>query len=586
MHLSIHTNTKIQELFSNKISVFLLSAIYIVAGCLLIGIEPKVKNAWGIVFWASAILLAIALLFDKKQTEPIQVNWRTVSIFLGLFLVALLIRLVRLDSLPVSLNGDEGSSGLNALEFINGERNNIFIPGWLSFPGLHPFIQSIFIRILGRTVVGVRMSSAIIGALTAPVLYLVSRKMFNEKIALFSAIFLCGFAIHNHMSRIGLNNIWDAFWLLIIVCEMWNGIKNGDTKGYIFAGLAIGFSQYFYTTSRIFILLTLAIVLVFVLTQWKNTRLQLKKIAAMYYLGGIVMSPLYVFYAKAPQEFLAPFDRASGVKNYLNPMALLGKYWNAIRALVFTPMQEYFVRSTPLVRMPSVVFFFLGIVFLILFLVRKKFKDERTFLIFGWIIAILFGAAFSVNVYAAQRYTALLPAIALIVGIGIYESVNSVGYLFKFKAKPALIIGLILACLCAIMDIQFYFRWKPSVNTRNENGSIAYDLARYFAVNEDPQREVIFFGYPVMGYGSIPCLPYLVPDDQTHPISMTGHWGEAEETPTSYGDHLTFVFMDARQDDYQDIKRRFPGGYSIDRCINDFDWTGCYHIYEWKAVHQ
>ncbi len=82
--------------------------------------------------------------------------------------------------------------------------------------------------------------------------------MFGKRTAWFTAVFLSAFHFHIHFSRIGLNNIWDGFWYVVTIGALWYGWEKDRRNAYILAGLSLGISQYFYSSSRTILALILA----------------------------------------------------------------------------------------------------------------------------------------------------------------------------------------------------------------------------------------------------------------------------------------------------------------------------------------
>ncbi len=120
------------------------------AASLLAGFEAKMHQPWhAAAAWVIAILLMILgslrfpIRFDKPNLPPWEIAAALAILGLGAYL-----RLSNLGEIPWLLTGDEGSAGLTAIQFINGERNNIFTTGWFAFPSLFYFLQSLPIRLL------------------------------------------------------------------------------------------------------------------------------------------------------------------------------------------------------------------------------------------------------------------------------------------------------------------------------------------------------------------------------------------------------------------------------------------------------
>ncbi|NSW53180.1 MAG: glycosyltransferase family 39 protein [Anaerolineae bacterium] len=589
------SENEIMQFFDRHQKKFLPLLVLLLAfwGSIAIGDQALIADWWGVILWVTAIVLCFHIMVGFSSLHKIQVNWRTVAIFVSLFLLAFLVRVIRIHHLPALLNGDESGSALDAVKFLQGEWNNIFTSGWFSFPAMHPFIQAIYIRLIGANAAGVRMSSVVIGALTIPVLYLVAREMFDEIVALAAAILLSVLPIHNHMSRIGLNNIWDPFFFLAAIGFLWRGWKRESRFSYFIAGLALGFSQYFYATSRALIPLILLVIGVLFLVDRGKTRSQAYWLIFMLVLGAVVMMPLYYFYTKHPMDFQAPFVRVSVFDRDWMPVQLqngrtvLSVVWyqvaTAVKGIISFPVHGYYEAGTPILLMPAAFLFELGFILMAVQLVIRKFRDERVLLIFGWMVTIVLGVVLSVDTPASQRYTAVLPALSLVAAYGLVEGVNLVKLIINRRSMNLRWVVSLVVLLIFTRESWFYLETFPHRDTLGGvNTLIANDFAAYLNATDEPFREVIFYGYPNMGYDSIAALPLLVPDVHLY-TSMTGRWGEVPETPQSPGDRLTFFFLDVNFAEALHIQELFPGGFLFDRCIrNSPIWNGCYYIYEYR----
>ena len=201
------------------------SICLVVIATLADGYEAKMLNPLATMFcWAGAIFLVIAAAWEQKL-QKITISRPTLIWFLVIFLVALALRVINMTYIPVVLSGDEASSGLHTVNFLKGYTNNPFNVGWFSFPSLYFLLQSVGISILGQTTVGLRVTAAIIGALTVATLYLAVRAMFGQRTALIAAAILAFSHFHINFSRIGLNNIWDGLGFVVAIGALWWGWK-------------------------------------------------------------------------------------------------------------------------------------------------------------------------------------------------------------------------------------------------------------------------------------------------------------------------------------------------------------------------
>jgi len=141
---------------------------------------------------------------------------------LVVLLISLLLRIYDITENPPGFFCDEALHGYEACAVLRsgmdsyGERYPLFPRGfgW----GINPvyfwmLIPSVYI--FGKTIMAVRITSAICGSLTVLFLYLSVKKIFDERTALISALLLCFNPWHLHFSRIGFEAITAPLFLII-----------------------------------------------------------------------------------------------------------------------------------------------------------------------------------------------------------------------------------------------------------------------------------------------------------------------------------------------------------------------------------
>ncbi len=175
---------------------------------------------------------------------------------------------------------------------------NPFSVAYASQPTLFHYILRLTLDLFGRNIWALRFSSAIIGSIAIVVTFAMVDLVSDRKTALFCAIMMTSYHFHVHWSRMGLNNIWDTLWVPLMVTGYIYGWKKGWEGGAVISGLALGFSQYFYSGAKIgfFLLIFLAFSL------W-NQQTTLK--SRVIYLGKLVISAICVV---APLFFFAIFN--------------------------------------------------------------------------------------------------------------------------------------------------------------------------------------------------------------------------------------------------------------------------------------
>lgn len=254
--------------------------------------------------------------------------------------IAFYLRVAYLDIVPVAVHGDEGEMGMEALRVLGiGEPLAPFRVGWGPHPNLFYYLQAITIRIFGRNEIGLRILSPFFGAACVPIIFYIG-KMNWGKVAGYTGAWLVTVShFHIQYSRLGLNNIESAFFMVLFIFliliasknEMNNSIvqaNENDVKDifnknqtyflYILIGLTAGIAQYFYVGSRLILLIGFPIF--FYLYFQKKIIISQLLVVILSFL--IVFSPMGVHYLRHPNDFSTRVDTVS----IFNPDNIRNKY--------------------------------------------------------------------------------------------------------------------------------------------------------------------------------------------------------------------------------------------------------------------
>ncbi len=516
-----------------------------------------------VVAWSLGIGLAIVGGVQWSR-EKIHVSRSTWLWTFSITVLAFLIRGIATDRIPIFLSGDEGSSGIVSANFIKGEWNNIFTTAWFSFPSLFSFLQSLSIRAFGQSIAALRIPSALIGALTVAATYLCGKKMFGQRAGLLAALFLSAFHFHIHFSRIGLNNIWDGFWYVVTLGALWYGWQYESRKGYVVAGIGLGFAQYFYSSSRMLFGVILIGVILAALFQRARLRQAWSHLIVMGLLAFVIVLPLACFYIKEPVQFLAPFQRVSILGGWLDQrVAITGQpAWQILlmqirtgfQAYTLTPILFWYAPEIPLLQPIGATLFYIGLIFFVL-----QDTDSRFVVLALWLIAFGFIGGFSESAPASQRYVAAAPVCALIVGYGLHKSAQVGEQLWPKLSKVFMVSTYVIMLLVMVVDLKFYFSEytsKSEIQNVTSNGTIAQSIANYLQTKPSGVQ-VAFLSSANMGYYSIPSIQYLAP--QVDGINIAVPWAEYDRS-TLTSPNIVFIFLPERQNEVIPVTEEYPGG--------------------------
>jgi 4-amino-4-deoxy-L-arabinose transferase-like glycosyltransferase len=566
----------------NSMVIAILATV--AAGTSSLMISAKVA----VIAWGLGILLAV--IGSWRRDAPAAkfpagaVSW---ALLVGAF--AFLLRFLWVGQIPLVLTGDEGSTGLDALGFINGGVNNLFgIFGWHPFPSLYFFIESISVEFLGRTVVALRLPSALAGALTVSGLYLVARAMYGHRVAIVSAAFLAAMHYAVQFSRLAVMNIWDGLWFVVTLGALWYGWKTGRRAAWILAGVGLGLGQYFYATGRTMlavIVVWLILATIFDRQGWKRNLSNL--LPALISLIAVLL-PLAHYISVNFSRYMGDVQTNSVLGAWLQQkMASTGDpAWqillNQVRlgfgAYVDTNLQFWYQPGVPINRALPAALFMIGLVLMLI-----RFKDIRTWIVLTWLAAFGMTAALSESTPAAQRLVACTPAVALLVGFGLVELGRLLASAFSNRQKwVALGIGIAAVFLVAD-EIRFYFfEFTPQSAYMAKHdfvgrGADIADKIIHQLEGRPGQWEIAVLTDGSFGYYTIPSVQFLLPNvsgaDLSHP------WGSAENPTLPQGNTL-FILLGDRASEEGLLREQFPGGVSGEFLAPDGSVLYVYYLYQ------
>ncbi len=586
----VNTSMRIRQ---DQLVMLVLSVIMAIIAQLAAGYGPKMTNPFiAVLAWSTALIFVVAGSWKKGEAgkyppgASLRTCLETPLTLVGIFIFALLFRIIQPESIPVLLSGDEGSSGLAATQFARGETNNIFRTDWYSFPALYFTIPGLIIRVLGQTVTALRLSSAIPGALTVVAVFWIVHAAFGKRAAWFAAIFLSTLHFHVHFSRIALNNIWDGLWVTVGLSALWYAWNYERRNAYILAGLCLGLSQYFYTSGRILVFIMLVWLVIVGLSDRPRLKRALPDLGLMALTAIVVTLPLFIFFVKYPLELVAPLNRV-GIfsREWLNYTAqtrgvptwriLLDQVMLGLGAYIYAPVRAWYYPEIPILRPSAAAFFVSGLAFS---LIRNQKKFG--YLLVLWLIAFGLLGAMSESTPAAQRYPAAAPAVAILVAVGVSEYGGLLERLWPSMRNLVSVATILTMLLLAAREVQFYFFQytpKSAQILAQDNSMVGYRLGLY--LRRYPKDAVIvFLGGGRMGFYSIPSTQYLAP--QFNGIDINTPWSTSENLKPN-NDHLLFIILPNVESDIPLVQHDYPGGILSKEYSTD--GTVLFYVYEYNA---
>jgi 4-amino-4-deoxy-L-arabinose transferase-like glycosyltransferase len=548
---------------TGQVVLLLFAPLLALMATLAAGDKLQARHASvAIAAWLLSIAFVVVGSWEQGDNWRIPVSRRVIGATAVLFAIALFLRASITDNIPTTLSGDEGAAGLISLQFVEGTANNPFSFGWFSFPSLYFAVQGWGIDLWGRTTEGLRLTSALAGAAAVVAVYWLARTMFDRVTGALTAVYLAASHYHIHVSRIGLNNVWDSLFGTVATLGLWYGWHRGKRIGFILCGLALGLGQYFYVSIRV---LPIIFLLWAGAALWRDRETFKRRLPGLIlaaYVAFVVFQPLGLLFAQHPNEFNAPLNRVTILGDWLAARTGPGGQTavqivlNNIKtaALGFTqmPLRLLYEASVPLLLTGAATLFIMGLLWAITHF------DLRYLLLILPMVAVIILSGLGQDPPAAQRYILSMPMVAVLVALPLGLVVKWLRGLWPDYGRWVMVAVTAVMLWVVAVDLDFYFvRAYGYFVLGGINTETATDVAHYLQDRDTPQQTVYFFGFPRMGYYSLGTVPYLVSeavgiDVPAEPITTQPEW--VLNGPT------IFIFLPERLGELGLVQRTYPNG--------------------------
>jgi 4-amino-4-deoxy-L-arabinose transferase-like glycosyltransferase len=217
--------------------------------------------------------------------------------------VAFALRTAQLNSLPISLNLDEATNGLDALRLVELSQITPFLQSNFGRESLFFYIQGVGLQLFGISIYTLRFVSVLLGVLAIPLLYVVGCRLLKSRfVGMLAAAGLAVSYWHIFFSRMALRAIILPCVLLVLVWCFWVGWFGTDkkNKGYLaLAGVLLGLSLYTYLAARVLLLLFGLFILIEIGKGRSFT--QLKGAFIFFSTATVTVLPLALYFQQHPQ---------------------------------------------------------------------------------------------------------------------------------------------------------------------------------------------------------------------------------------------------------------------------------------------
>ncbi len=241
-----------------------------------------------------------SLLISKfKQKDTV--------LFLALFLVGVLVRVICFGQIPAGLNQDEAFAGYEAYSLLHYGKDSAgyafpcyFVSWGSGMNVLESYLAIPFVGLFGLSAVTIRMPQLLVGCISLPVVYLLLKELFDKTTAFWGMGFMAICPWHVMLSRWGLESNLAPGFLLFGLFFLVKGLTNN--KYLLLSALMYGVALYAYATTWAVVPLTLFTAAVYLFLN--GHKLSLKWVGLSISVLFLLALPLILFYL-VNQGFIA-----------------------------------------------------------------------------------------------------------------------------------------------------------------------------------------------------------------------------------------------------------------------------------------
>ena len=528
--------------------------------------------------WLLAIVLYMTAVARERDLPAnplpsLKKQWPLTAVVTAILLLALLLRLWRLGTVPFTLGGDEGSQGLEALRALSGELRNPFSTGWLGVPTMSFFFNSLSIRFLGRTVMALRLPWALVGSATILSTFLLVKRLKGVELALATAVLLATYHYHIHFSRLGSNQIADPLFLSLALLFLYRGLDRRNPFDWALSGAITGLAFYFYAGARLTpVVITAVLAYHFILkprTFWRQNG-RFLPIALGAFL--LVAAPMIQYAIRFPDDFNARLNQVGIIQSgWLareviirgEPVAsiLFDQFRRAALAFNLYPDRTvWYGLPQPLLDPLFGLIFLAGLLYGTTQLLNKREGARLVPLVAWWWSGILLGGMLTESPPSSQRLISLAVPVCFFIAYALWRALLLGRRFWQRLPAEGLLAGGVL--LFALTSLNTYlFDYTPQRLYGGPNAEMATQIAPL--LNELKEEHHIYFvGAPWMYWG-FATLPYLVPDARASDIETPLTAPVSPDLlPADKG--AVFIIIPPRIAELDMIQKTFPQGERLE----------------------
>jgi 4-amino-4-deoxy-L-arabinose transferase-like glycosyltransferase len=423
----------------------------------------------GLWFLGLLLLIGGSLALYRRDDRRRRRDLRTALVLLALLVLSALLFGWHLTTMPPEVHGDDAEVGLDAIRLLQERPLDLFRSGWFGLPRFHAAPTALGLKIFGINLLGLRATSAVLGAATALLLFTLARRLWGFEVAVLASLVLVSQRFFIHLSRTGYHYIDTPFlsvlalWLFV---RVWQERKLGSA---VWCGIVLGLGVQTYFASRLVpVLLALTFLLWILGDRSKRAWSQVACFGLIALVAVATAAPAIGYFSHHLDELwgrtteTSVFSAAArehlsygyGTDNLIKILLIQGRAALALFHVVGDNSIQYGY-AKPLLEPAGGVLLVLGVGLAI-----GSAHWRRSQLLLLWIVfPFVAGAVFTIDTPFFPRISGLIPFVALAVAVGLHHLLAMIRSAMPESAghRLAATMGVIVVATVFLNNVQSYF---------------------------------------------------------------------------------------------------------------------------------
>ena len=359
----------------------------------------------------------------RVPCRGLTVTWAQV-VLLGIMLVGAFFRFYKIDTIPLEMGCDLPHI-YNNIRLVLRKEFLVFFPSYPGREGLFFYLAAPFCRLFGLNHTTIKMSSALIGVSTIPVVYLLGKELYDRQVGLYAAFFMSVSHWHVILTRVGFRACTVPLMVSLVWYFVVRGLKTQRTWFFALSGFFLGAGLYSYNSFMIVPLMVVLILLTsflvgrgrVLLKNWSNVLILV--LVAVY-----VFIPLGRYAFEDPKTyFYRAATRITGLEVALPQDILMTLLTNVRKALLMFNYRgdSVFIANVPDLRelgFFSSALFVLGLAYVV-WRWRRGHNASVIVSLLVMLLPTIFALAFPNEVPNAIRAIGALPAAVILPAVAL-----------------------------------------------------------------------------------------------------------------------------------------------------------------------